>query len=433
MKAQHSKMRSLKKEASKCKKCNVTLCNGRCEINNDIPSFNKAVSKNEWLRAYKILSQTNNFPEFTGRICPAPCEISCVLNLTKGAVPISDIEKDIIENAFNNNWVRIKEPKQRIKKNIAIIGSGPAGLSAAEQLNLMGYSVTVYEKDDRLGGLLRYGIPDFKLEKWVIDRRIDLMKAAGIVFKENAEIGLNIPPKQLETEYDATLLCCGALTHKNLDISKNKLKGIHFAMDYLKDHNKKISGLKQNLDISAKGKKLIVIGSGDTAEDCIEMAYREGATSIVQIGYKKESIKKNRDKYSLEYYKSDTFSKIWCCLSKEFIGDGEGKIIGVKTSKLEWLNRFKYDEIENSESVIECDMVIIAIGFLTTNMKEVLRKLYIDFNEHGKPTTNNYQTTNKNFFCAGDMNIGSSLVIHAISEGRAAARAIDQKLKYIIP
>ncbi len=425
-------------QSKRCMDCGVPFCHSSCPIGNQIPDFNAAVTNGLWEKAYEILNETNNFPEFTGRICPAPCESACVLSLIKAPITIETIEKNIIEKAFENGLVKPKIPSTRNEKKIAIVGSGPAGLSAAEQLNLIGYDVTVYERDDQIGGLLRYGIPDFKLEKWVIDRRLKLMSEAGIKFKTNCFIGENIKADDIKEQFDAFILCCGALNHRNLNIEGRYLKGVYFAMDYLSDQNKLISGSIDKLEIDAKDKKVIVIGSGDTGADCIGTANRQGATSVIQLAYK-DPPPTTRDKsnpwpevplvLNISSSHKEGVEQEWSIITKAFIGDQNNELKSIKVVRVQWDDdKSSYEEIKDTEAFIPCDLALIATGFTGTERNSILNQFNIKLDNNNRIQTNGFQIDDTNVFIAGDMKRGQSLVVWAINEGREVAKTVHRYL-----
>ena len=431
-------------QAARCMDCGVPFCHSGCPLGNIIPEFNDAVYNEDWEKAYNILSSTNNFPEFTGRICPAPCEASCVLGINKPAVTIEYIEKYIIEKAFELGLVQPHIPAKRTGKKVAIVGSGPAGLAAASQMNKAGHWVTVFERDDRIGGLLRYGIPDFKLEKWTIDRRINLMMEAGIVFKTNSEVGQNVNAHELMAEYDAIILCGGATVPRDLPIRGRNLKGIHFAMEFLTQQNKRVAGDKfmRKDEIFATDKHVIVIGGGDTGSDCVGTSNRHGAKSITQIELlPKPPIHRDQSnpwpQWPMILRNSSSHEegceRQWSILTKEFIGDNKGHVKGLKVVDIEWTvdtntGKSGFKEVKNTERILQCDLALLSIGFLHPEHDNVIEQLGIRVNEKGNVQDKNFQTNNKKVFTAGDMRRGQSLVVWAISEGREAARSADRYL-----
>lgn len=427
------------KQAARCMDCGVPFCHHGCPLGNIIPEFNDAVYQGNWKQAYEILVSTNNFPEFTGRICPAPCESSCVLGINKPPVAIEFIEKSIIEKAFEEGYVQPTFPKERTGKKVAIIGSGPAGLAAAAQLNAAGHSVTVYERADEIGGLLRYGIPDFKLEKNIIERRVRLMEVEGITFVTQANIGVNVPVQQLQDEFDVLLLCGGSTVPRDLPIPGRELKGIHFAMDFLTQQNKRVSSKKvDSEDIFAKGKHAIVIGGGDTGSDCVGTSNRHGATSVTQLEImakppKDRSISTPWPNWPMILRTSTSHEegceRNWGVLTKKFIGNENGEVTGLVIVDIEWKQEpgkpAGFFEIPGTERTIPCDLALLAMGFLHPQHQGLLDQLGVEYDERGNVKCNRYQTSVSNVFSAGDMRRGQSLVVWAISEGREAARAID--------
>jgi glutamate synthase (NADPH/NADH) small chain len=364
-----------KTQATRCMDCGVPFCHSGCPLGNIIPEFNEAVHDENWEDAVSILYSTNNFPEFTGRICPAPCEASCVLGINKPPVAIEHIEKTIAEKAHELGYIKANPPKHRTEKKVAVIGSGPAGLAAADQLNKAGHWVTVFEREDKIGGLLRYGIPDFKLEKWVVDRRIDIMDEEGVRFKVNAEVGKSINPEMLKDDFDAIVVCTGSTVPRNLPIPGRELKGIHFAMDFLSLQNKEVAGIKFHDKISAEGKNVVVIGGGDTGSDCIGTSHRQGAASVLQLELmpKPQTKRGENDPWPMWPMTLRTSSsheeggeRKWSTLTKEFIGNDKGELTHIKLVDIEWVNeggRQQMQEIQGTERLIPCELALLAIGF----------------------------------------------------------------------
>ena len=426
-----------KKQASRCMDCGVPFCHKGCPLGNIIPDFNDAVHNDDWNRATDLLLETNNFPEFTGRICPAPCEGACVLGINKPPVAIEHIEKSIIEKAFESGKIQPKPPIKRKLSSVAVIGSGPAGLAAADQLNKAGYQVTVFERDEKIGGLLRFGIPDFKLEKWVVERRVNLLIAEGITFKTNIEVGVDLSISDLKNQFTAVLLATGATIPRDIDLSGRNLKGIHFAMDFLTQQNKRVSELDfDKEDLFATDKNVIVIGGGDTGSDCIGTSNRQGAKSVTQFELLDKpgvsrGIHNPWPEWPLVLRTSSSHEegvdRTWSVLTKSFIGDENGNISGLKTVKVVWENG-KFNEIPETEKIYPCDLVLIAVGFVHTQKEGLLDQLNINLDERGNVKAQNYKTNVDKVFTAGDMRRGQSLVVWAIQEGREAARALDQSL-----
>lgn len=436
--------RQLNQQAARCMDCGIPFCHNGCPLGNLIPDFNDAVYRQNWLEAYEILSETNNFPEFTGRICPAPCESACVLGINRPPITIEEIEKHIIEIAFDKGFVKARKPNVRTGKRVAIIGSGPAGLAAAAQLNYAGHVVTVFERDDAPGGLLRYGIPDFKLEKWVIDRRIALMEEEGVQFKCNAHVGVTVSINDLLREFHALLLAGGATIPRNLDIPGRELKGVHFAMDFLKQQNKRVGNRQvEGDDIFASGKNVVVIGGGDTGSDCVGTSNRHGAGSITQF----ELLPKPPDERTT-YMPWPTYPmtlkvtssheegahRHWAIATKEFLGDDAGTLRALKVVELEWKvidgRATQFVEVPHSEREIPCELALLAMGFVHPQHEGLLNESGVALDERGhvKATEKEYQTNISKIFSAGDMRRGQSLVVWAISEGRESARKVDEYL-----
>ncbi|MBK9379933.1 MAG: glutamate synthase subunit beta [Chitinophagaceae bacterium] len=449
----------LNQQAARCMNCGVPFCHHGCPLGNVIPEFNDAVYKKDWKEAYAILSSTNNFPEFTGRICPAPCETACVLGINQPAITIEEIEKHIIEIAFEKGFVLPKKPNLRSGKKVAVIGSGPAGLAAAAQLNYAGHSVTVFERDDAPGGLLRYGIPDFKLEKWVIDRRIKLMEEEGIIFKCLANVGVNVSINDILREFNAIVLAGGSTTARNLLIPGRELNGVHFAMDFLKQNNKRVAGknpfanasIESNIlseELKATGKNVVVIGGGDTGSDCVGTSNRQGAKSITQFELLPKPPEERNDYMPWPAYpmllKTTTSheegaNRQWAVATKEFIGDEKGNLKALKIIDLEWKivdgRPAQFVEVAGSEKEIPCELALLAMGFVHPQHVGFISDLGIGLDERGnvKASEKDYRTNISKIFSAGDMRRGQSLVVWAISEGRESARKVDEFLNNNAP
>ncbi|HYF33541.1 MAG TPA: glutamate synthase subunit beta [Chitinophagaceae bacterium] len=445
----------LNQQAARCMNCGIPFCHHGCPLGNIIPEFNEAVYRQQWKEAYDILISTNNFPEFTGRICPAPCESACVLGVNRPAVAIEEIEKHIIEIAFDNGFVQPKNPAVRSGKKVAVVGSGPAGLAAAAQLNHAGHTVTVFERDDMPGGLLRYGIPDFKLEKWVIDRRITVMEEEGIVFRNNANVGVNVSIHDLLREYHAVILAGGSTVPRNLDVPGRTLNGVHYAMHFLKQQNKRVAGkaavteasTESNMlssDVLATGKHVIVIGGGDTGSDCVGTSNRQGAASVTQFELLPRPPHERTafmpwPTYPMILKTSSSHEegceRKWAIATKEFVGDNNGNLRALKIVDLEWKitpdgRPAQFVEIAGSEREMPADLVLLAMGFVHPQHQGLLEQLAIELDERGnvKASEKSYQTNIQKIFTAGDMRRGQSLVVWAISEGRECARKVDEFL-----
>ncbi|MDJ1468358.1 glutamate synthase subunit beta [Cytophagaceae bacterium DM2B3-1] len=438
------------KQAARCMNCGVPFCHNGCPLGNIIPEFNDAVYAQDWALAYEILASTNNFPEFTGRICPAPCESSCVLGINKPPVTIEAIERYIIETAFEKGYVQPNLPKFRTGKKVAVIGSGPAGLAAAAQLNKAGHLVTVFERADAVGGLLRYGIPDFKLDKKVIDRRVEVMEAEGITFKTNANVGVNVRTKALLEEFDAVVLSGGSTVARDLPIPGRNLKGIYPAMEFLSQQNKRVANRPvavdhrgvnyENGELLATGKNVIVIGGGDTGSDCVGTSNRHGANSVTQIELMPMPPKERAESTPWPHWPmmlrtstshEEGCNRHWAIQTKEFVGDENGNLKAIKLVDLEWKvenGRSIFVEVAGSEREIPCELALLAMGFLHPQQEGMLNELGVEYDERGNVKAQNYQTNNVKVFAAGDMRRGQSLVVWAISEGREAARAVDEYL-----
>jgi glutamate synthase (NADPH/NADH) small chain len=429
----------VKQQAARCMDCGVPFCHNGCPLGNNIPDFNDAVYSGKWEEAIKILSSTNNFPEFTGRICPAPCEASCVLSINNKPVTIEYIEKTIAEQAYEKGYIKPNPPKVRTGKRVAVVGSGPAGLAAAAQLNKAGHWVTVFERSDRIGGLLRYGIPDFKLEKHVIDRRTRLMEQEGIVFRTNAHVGVNISAKHLQDEFDAIVMCGGASAPRDLPIPGRQLKGIHFAMDFLPQQNKRVAGDRIfSGEILATDKNVLVIGGGDTGSDCVGTSNRHGATSVTQIELLTKPPLSRHDNNPWPLWPmvlmtssshEEGVERQWAILTKEFLGDNSGRLTGLRVVEIKWgvnaQGKMGFEEIAGTERVVPCELALLAIGFVGAEKHGIVDELKLELDDRGNIRTENYMSSIDGVFAAGDVRRGQSLVVWAISEGREAARAID--------
>jgi glutamate synthase (NADPH/NADH) small chain len=430
--------KEITKQGSRCMDCGIPFCHSGCPLGNLIPDFNHMVHQGEWQKASWILHSTNNFPEFTGRLCPAPCEQACVLGIIEDPVSIENIEKNIVERAFKEGWIKPQPPKSRTNKTIAIIGSGPAGLAAAQQLNRAGHTVTVFERDDEVGGLLRYGIPNFKMEKGIIDRRIKILKAEGIIFKTNTNVGVNYAVEDLKI-FDSIVLCGGSTKARSLTTKGIDADGVVQAMDFLTQQTKVLFGKEVKNQIMATDKDVIVIGGGDTGSDCIGTSNRQGAKSVVnfEIMPKPPGQRSASTPWPFWPLKLKTSSshkegveRNWLINTKEFIKDKEGKLIALKTINVQWEvipgKRPKLIEIAGTEKTWPCELALLALGF-TGPESTLADKLGIDLDGRSnyKAIYGKYQTNIPNIFTAGDMRRGQSLIVWAISEGREAARQVD--------
>ena len=425
-------------QGSRCMDCGIPFCHSGCPLGNLIPDFNHMVHQGEWQKASWILHSTNNFPEFTGRLCPAPCEQACVLGLIEDPVSIENIEKNIVERAFKEGWIKPQLPKNRTDKTIAVVGSGPAGLAAAQQLNRAGHTVTVFERDDEIGGLLRYGIPNFKMEKEVIDRRVKILEAEGITFKVNVNVGVNYEVAKLKS-FDAIVLCGGATERRSLPTPGIDADGVVQAMDFLTQQTKVVFGKEVKDQILATGKNVIVIGGGDTGSDCVGTSNRQGAASVTNFeimpkppGHRAPSTPWPFWPLQLKTSSShkEGCDRNWLINTKEFVKDAAGKLTALKTVEVEWKmvpgQRPQLIEREGSEKIWPCDMALLALGF--TGPESTLADqlgLDRDARSNYKAAYGEYQTNVPNVFAAGDMRRGQSLIVWAISEGREAARQVD--------
>jgi glutamate synthase (NADPH/NADH) small chain len=434
----------LKEQSGRCMNCGVPFCHNGCPLGNIIPEFNDAVYNSNWEEAYELLSVTNNFPEFTGRICPAPCESACVLGINQPAIAIEEIEKHIIEIAFEKGFVKPKNPNIRTGKKIAVIGSGPAGLATAAQLNYAGHYVTVFERDDAPGGLLRYGIPDFKLEKWVIDRRVKLLEQEGIVFKCNSHIGVNINIDDLIHDNNAIVIAAGSTIPRDLNIPGRELEGVSFAMDFLKQQNKRVSNkeVKDN-PILATGQDVVVIGGGDTGSDCVGTSNRQGAKSVTQLELMPKPPESRSEIMPWPSYPmtlkttsshEEGANREWAVLTKRFVGEA-GKLTGIELIDITWKaatidKPARFEEVEGTTRIVPCQKAFLAMGFLHPQHQGFIDEIGVELDARGNVGANetDYATSINKVFAAGDARRGQSLVVWAISEGRECARKVDEYL-----
>jgi glutamate synthase (NADPH) small chain len=426
-----------REQGARCMDCGVPFCHTGCPVNNLIPDWNDLVYNGRWESAIRRLHATNNFPEFTGRICPAPCEAACVLGINAPPVSIKLVERSIVERAWEEGWIHPEPPEQNTGKRVAVVGSGPAGLAAAQQLRRAGHSVTVYEKNDRIGGLLRYGIPNFKLEKHVIERRLEQMRAEGVIFQINAHIGVNVPVETLTDNYDAILLCGGAEQPRDLNIPGRELRGVHFAMEFLPQQNRRNEGdeIDPAVAISAKGKRVLIIGGGDTGADCLGTSHRQGAKSVHQfeIMPKPPETRAASTPWPLWPLQLRTESsheeggiRDWSIGSIRFTGDAGGNVKELHAVRVGPPPTF--EPIAGAEFTLDVDLVLLAMGFVGPIRSGLIEELGLALDARGNVATTDYMTSVDGIFAAGDMRRGQSLVVWAISEGRKAAVAVDRFL-----
>jgi len=429
----------LNAQGARCMDCGIPFCHQGCPVNNNIPDWNDLVYKNDWRNAIDVLHSTNNFPEFTGRICPAPCEAACTLNLEDIPVTIKSIECSIVDRAWQQGWIKPEIASHKTGKKIAVIGSGPAGMAAAQQLARAGHAVEVYERQDRVGGLLRYGIPDFKMEKSYIDRRVEQMEAEGVVFHVNAHVGVDVDIKQLQQDFDAVVLAGGSELPRDLPVAGRELDGVHFAMDFLRQQNKRVAGdeIPASEAISAEGKHVVVIGGGDTGSDCIGTSIRQGAASVTQLEIMPKPPEKEDkgstwpdwpNKMRTSSSQEEGAARQWSVSTKSI----EGEAGGAKTLNaisVEWGSNGP-QEIAGSEFSLKADLILLAMGFVHPVRDGMLEALGAELDGRGnvQANTDDYKTSVEKVFAAGDMRRGQSLVVWAIREGRQTARAVDEFL-----
>ncbi len=434
----------LRSQASRCMDCGIPFCHQGCPLGNIIPDWNDLVYRDRWRDALERLHATNNFPEFTGRLCPAPCEASCVLGINQDPVTIKQIEQNIVDHAFAEGWVTAEPPEMRTGKAVAVVGSGPAGLAAAQQLNRAGHTVTLFERDDRIGGLLRYGIPDFKMEKSVLDRRLELMTEEGIIFKTGVNVGVDLTAEELRAGFDAVCLTGGSTIPRDLPAPGRELEGIHFAMDFLTQQNRLNAGdMLQAIRLTAEGNKVVIIGGGDTGADCLGTVHRQGALEVTQIEIMPRPPKDRTPTMPWPNWPmimrtssahEEGGNRDWAVNTKSFIGEN-GRLTALQCVRVErnaaGAKVFgDLHEVPESEFLIEADMVLLALGFVHPQQEGLLNALGIEYDARGNVKTDaGYMTTCPGIFAAGDMRRGQSLIVWAIAEGREAAHGIDQYLE----
>jgi glutamate synthase (NADPH/NADH) small chain len=430
-------------QAARCMDCGIPFCHNGCPVNNIIPEWNDLVYKNNWREALEVLHSTNNFPEFTGRLCPAPCEESCTLNLDDEPVTIKTIECAIADRGWEEGWIEPQVPAHRSGKRVAVIGSGPAGLACAQQLARTGHRVAVFEKNRRMGGLLRYGIPDFKMEAHKVDRRVAQMQAEGIRFRPNSHIGVNVSADDLLDDYDAIVLACGSEKPRDLEIPGREAEGVHFAMDFLTQQNRRVSGEAFIHDeILANGKNVIVIGGGDTGADCVGTSNRQGAASVTQLEImprppEREDKLLTWPNWPLKLRTSTSHlegcERDWSVATRS-VKSENGVVTGLELVRLEWKQdangQWQMSEIEGSEFIIEADLILLAMGFVHPVHDGLLEQLGVEFDQRGniQASEADYRTSKDKVFTCGDARRGQSLVVWAIREGRQAARSVDRFL-----
>lgn len=439
--------RVVMQQGARCMDCGIPYCHVACPLGNYIPAWNDLVSEGDWQHALSLAENDNNFPEFTGHLCPALCEGACSLGLNFAPVSIKMIELSIIERGFAEGWVKPQPPQALSGRRVAVVGSGPSGLAAAQQLRRMGHDVTVFERSDRVGGLLRYGIPDFKLEKQIIDRRIAQLEAEGVVFKTSVHVGVTLPAEELCHEFDAVLLAGGAQQPRNLDVPGRELRGVHFAMDFLSQQNKRCAGDTINAaqDITAHGKNVVVIGGGDTGADCVGTSLRQSAASVTSFELMpKPPTTRAADNPWPEWPRifrtpsshEEGGERIYGVLTKRLIGDEQGNLVAIEAVRVNWSQdaqgRMQMEEVPDSAFQLPCELVLIAMGFSGVIRNGMLDQLGVEISPRGAVVTDrNKMTSRPGVFAAGDMSRGQSLVVWAIAEGRAAAEGVNAYLRQL--
>jgi glutamate synthase (NADPH) small chain len=434
---------TVREQGARCMDCGIPFCHQGCPLGNFIPDWNDLVYRQRWPAAIERLHATNNFPEWTGRLCPAPCEGSCVLGINDDPVSIKNIELSIVEHAFAQGWITASPPVARTGKRVAVIGSGPAGLAAADQLNRAGHHVIVFERADRIGGLLRYGIPDFKMEKQYLDRRLALMAAEGIEFRAGVEIGIDLPVSSLRRQFDATVLCCGATWARDLQIPGRELSGIHFAVEYLTQQNRRLAGDAEPAAglISAEGKRVVIIGGGDTGADCLGTAHRQGARSVHQFELLQRPPDTRHDDnpwpqwpnvFRTSSAHEEGGERVYAVSTERFTGDAQGRVTGLQAVNVEPRQeggRLTFARVAGSEFSLDADLVLLAMGFVGPERGSLLSQLGVRLTDRGTVWRDDgWMTSEPGVFTAGDMQRGQSLIVWAIDDGRRAAQAVDHYL-----
>jgi len=433
----------LREQGARCMDCGIPFCHQGCPLGNLIPDWNDLVYRDHWHAAIERLHATNNFPEFTGKLCPAPCEGSCVLGINDYPVTIKSIEAAIIDRAWDDGWVVARAPVTRTWKKVAIVGSGPAGLAAADQLNHAGHSVTVFEKSDRIGGLLRYGIPEFKMEKRFLDRRLTVLEEEGVVFRAGVNVGVDVPMARLRADYDAILLAGGAGQPRDLPVPGRELKGIHFAMDYLTLQNRRNEGdhIPDSEFITAKDKHVIIIGGGDTGADCLGTAHRQGAMAVHQLELLPRPPDGRGDNnpwplwpnvFRVSSAHEEGGERLYSIATQKFTGNGDGRVTTLHANKVEMVSsggRMEFKPVTGSEFELKADLVLLAMGFLGPEANGMLQQLGVKMTDRGNVWRDpRWMTTVPGVFTCGDMQRGQSLIVWAIAEGRSCARGVDEFL-----
>ncbi len=434
----------LKRQASRCMDCGIPFCHNGCPLGNIIPDWNDLTYRGRWKEALAELHATNNFPEFTGKLCPAPCEAACVLGINQDAVAIRRIEESLAMRGWSEGWITPEPPELRTGKAVAVVGSGPAGLAAAQQLNRAGHTVTVFERADKPGGLLRYGIPDFKMEKWVLDRRVQQMEGEGVVFRTSTNVGVDISTADLQAQFDAVVLAGGSTKSRDIPVPGRELEGVYFAMEFLPQQNKKVSGVwaEDQTQLTAEGKRVVILGGGDTGADCLGTVHRQGAAEVYQFEIMPKPPTERDETMPWPFYPmilrtsaahEEGGQRDWSISTKAFSGE-DGKLKKLHGVRVEWSapdasGRRKMEEVPGSEFEIECELVLLALGFLHPQQEGLLADLGVELDARGNVKSDgHYASSRPGVFACGDMRRGQSLIVWAIAEGREAASSVDRFL-----